>query len=366
MQKALADPYDAIVLDLLLPGLDGLTLCRQLRHAGRTQVPVLMLTAKDLLADKIEGFEAGADDYLVKPFSLAELDARLKALVRRARLPETPRILSVGDLRFDLDTLEAERGGERLKLNPTTRRMLVVLMQNSHRVVTRAELERELWGDSPPPKATFCARTCTRCARRSTRTFRSSSCTPSMAPAIDFRQIRYVRELNDWYSRAQPARAHRWHDDRARRERRARTRAWAYLADERLKRNITLDLLSEELTHFEQRMRVDRGAEPLRSARLSIYRSSDLAELPRHIAMLRPGEMHRVRSGGRLLDVLVRDGDFGRLYITYDVTTYATQDAIALLVLALGVIAIVVVAALAAVRPSPAGWSNRSLRSPID
>ena len=109
--------------------------------------------------------------------------------------------------------------------------------------------------------------------------------------------------------------------------------AWAYLADERLKRNITLDLLSEELTHFEQRMRVDRGAEPLRSARLSIYRSSDLAELPRHIAMLKPGEMHRVRSGGRLLDVLVRDGDFGRLYITYDVTTYATQETIALLVL---------------------------------
>jgi DNA-binding response OmpR family regulator len=134
LQKALSDPYDAIVLDLLLPGLDGLTLCRQLRHAGRTQVPVLMLTAKDLLADKIEGFEAGADDYLVKPFSLAELDVRLKALVRRTRLPETPRILSVGDLRFDLDTLEAERGGERLKLNPTT----------------RPELERELWGDSPP------------------------------------------------------------------------------------------------------------------------------------------------------------------------------------------------------------------------
>jgi DNA-binding response OmpR family regulator len=150
LQRALADPFDAIVLDLLLPGLDGLTLCRQLRHAGRTQVPVLMLTAKDLLADKIEGFEAGADDYLVKPFSLAELDVRLKALVRRARLPETPRILSVSDLRFDLDTLEAERGGERLKLNPTTRRLLIVLLQNSHRVVTRQELERELWGDSPP------------------------------------------------------------------------------------------------------------------------------------------------------------------------------------------------------------------------
>jgi DNA-binding response OmpR family regulator len=147
---ALDKSYDAVVLDLMLPGMDGLTLCRQLRQAGRTRVPVLMLTAKDLLADKIEGFEAGADDYLVKPFSLAELDARLKALVRRARVPEAPRVLSVGDLRFDLDTLEAERSGERLKLNPTTRRLLVVLLQNSHRVVTRAELERELWGDQPP------------------------------------------------------------------------------------------------------------------------------------------------------------------------------------------------------------------------
>jgi len=147
-----------------------------------------------------------------------------------------------------------------------------------------------------------------------------------MALAIAFRQNRFVRKLNDWYSRL------------SLRARIAGTMialvasaglvlsAWAYLADEQLKRNITLDLLSEELTHFEQRMRVDRGAEPLRSARLAIYRSSDLAELPRHIAMLKPGEMHRVRSGGRLLDVLVRDGDFGRLYITYDVTTYATQD----------------------------------------
>src|SRR5215510_4970866 len=150
LQLALTNPYDAIVLDLMLPGLDGLSVCRNLRQAGRTRVPVLMLTAKDLLANKIEGFESGADDYLVKPFSLAELDARLKALVRRAKPPEAPRVLAVGPLRFHLDTLEAERGGERLKLTPTTRRILVVLMQNAHRVVTRAELERELWGDHPP------------------------------------------------------------------------------------------------------------------------------------------------------------------------------------------------------------------------
>jgi signal transduction histidine kinase len=124
--------------------------------------------------------------------------------------------------------------------------------------------------------------------------------------------------------------------------------AWAYQADERLKRSITYDLLSEELTHFEQRMRIDRGAEPLRSARLSIYRSSDLAELPRHIATLRPGDMHRVRSQGHLLDVLVRDGDFGRLYITYDVTNYVRQETIAIIVLALGVLTIVVIAGFAA------------------
>lgn len=150
LQRALAEPYDAIVLDLMLPGLDGLALCRQLRQAGRTHVPVLMLTAKDLLEDKIEGFEAGADDYLVKPFSLIELDARLKALMRRANVPQMPRVLSVADLTFDLDTLEAQRGGEPVKLNPTTRRLLMLLIQNSHRVVTRAELERELWGDQPP------------------------------------------------------------------------------------------------------------------------------------------------------------------------------------------------------------------------
>ena len=124
--------------------------------------------------------------------------------------------------------------------------------------------------------------------------------------------------------------------------------AWALLADDRLKRNITYDLLSEELTHYEQRMRMDRGAEPLRSARLSIYRSSDFAELPRRIATLKPGQMHRVRSEGRLLDVLVRDSDFGRLYITYDVTTHARQELIAVLIIAIGVIAIVATAGFAA------------------
>jgi signal transduction histidine kinase len=169
-----------------------------------------------------------------------------------------------------------------------------------------------------------------------------------MAPVIDFRRNRFVRRANEFLAQL------------SLRARIAGTMiallaiaglilsAWAYLADERLKRNITLDLLSEELTHFEQRMHADRGAEPLRSARLRIYRSSDISELPRHIARLKPGEMHRVRSGRQTLDVLVRDGDFGRLYITYDVSTYATQEKIALLVLGLGVVGVVIVAGLAA------------------
>lgn len=150
LDLALNQSFDAIVLDLMLPGIDGIGICRQLRQAGHTRVPILMLTAKDLLTDKVEGFEAGADDYLVKPFSLIELDARLKALVRRASPPQVQRVLVVGDLKFDLNTLEAERAGERIKLNPTTRRILAVLMQNSGRVVTRAELEHELWGDRAP------------------------------------------------------------------------------------------------------------------------------------------------------------------------------------------------------------------------
>ena len=150
LEMAQRDNYDAVVLDLMLPGIDGLDVCKALRASSESRLPILMLTAKDLIADKVEGFEAGADDYLVKPFSLAELDVRLKALIRRSRPTESRRTLSVGDLKFDLDTLEAERSGVPIKLNPTTRRILVVLMQNANRVVTRAELEKELWGDAPP------------------------------------------------------------------------------------------------------------------------------------------------------------------------------------------------------------------------
>ena len=150
LNQARATPFDIIVLDVMLPGMDGLAVCRALRSEIRSVAPVLMLTAKDLVIDRVAGFEAGADDYLVKPFSLLELEARLGALARRAVPRATEGILRVADLTYCPDTLNAERDGVAIKLNPSTRRLLVLLMQNTHRVVTRRELEHELWGDQPP------------------------------------------------------------------------------------------------------------------------------------------------------------------------------------------------------------------------
>jgi signal transduction histidine kinase len=122
----------------------------------------------------------------------------------------------------------------------------------------------------------------------------------------------------------------------------------AHYVDERLEETETYDLLSEELTHYEQRMRSDPGAEPLASARLTIYRASDFARMPRPIAALPPGFHNSIRLDGRILRVLVKDGEFGRLYVTYDVTAHTLQERVALLVLMLGLAAIIAMAAWAA------------------
>jgi len=150
LKRAAGRTHDVIVLDVMLPGMDGLAVCRSLRCELKVQAPVLMLTAKDLVVDKVAGFEAGADDYLVKPFSLIELEVRLGALMRRLAPRAGESVLHVAGLRYDPATLGAERDGTPVKLNPSTRRLLLLLMQNSHRVVSRRELERELWGDEPP------------------------------------------------------------------------------------------------------------------------------------------------------------------------------------------------------------------------
>lgn len=150
LARAAEGNYDAIVLDLMLPGLDGLDLCRKLRNELRQTTPVLMLTARDTVQDKVAGFESGADDYLVKPFSLTELDARLKALVRRARNTHVETVLCRGELRFDTATFEATRAGQRLELTPTGYKLLACLLRAAPRVVTRETLEREVWGENLP------------------------------------------------------------------------------------------------------------------------------------------------------------------------------------------------------------------------
>lgn len=145
-----AQRFDVILLDLILPGIDGLTLCRRLRERDGRATPVLMLTARDTLDDKISGFEAGADDYLVKPFAMREMAARVDALARRAKGDVVPTTLCVADLRFDTATLAVTRAGQAIALPPIPLRMLEVLMRAAPRVVGREELERALWGDAPP------------------------------------------------------------------------------------------------------------------------------------------------------------------------------------------------------------------------
>lgn len=143
--------YDAMVLDLGLPDVDGLEVCRRARLGTRNSgLPILMLTARDTLAHRLEGFEAGADDYLVKPFALSELEARLHALVRRRLGGAAAVELRAGDLVYDTNTLQVRRAGQELQLPPAPRQVLEHLLRNQHRVVPREELERLLWGDDPP------------------------------------------------------------------------------------------------------------------------------------------------------------------------------------------------------------------------
>jgi DNA-binding response OmpR family regulator len=146
--------YDAIVLDLMLPRVNGIRVAEKLRDDG-VATPILMLTARDQLDDKIEGFNAGADDYVVKPFETEELIARLRALIRRARGETGEGQLKVGDLVFDPRLMRVERSGERITLSPTAMRILKILMRESPRVVSREQIENELWGDTLPDSDTL-------------------------------------------------------------------------------------------------------------------------------------------------------------------------------------------------------------------
>ncbi|WP_422505640.1 response regulator transcription factor [Stenotrophomonas sp. GZD-301] len=150
LHLAVTHAYDALVLDWMLPRMEGPEVLRRLRADHGSEVPVIMLTARDELPDKIAGFRAGADDYLTKPFALPELEVRLEALMVRAKGRNPRKALEVADLRLDLATLEAQRDGKALHLYPACRKLLEVLMRASPGAVTRQQLEFALWGDELP------------------------------------------------------------------------------------------------------------------------------------------------------------------------------------------------------------------------
>lgn len=154
-QQAVEDSFDVIILDLMLPRMDGLELCRRLRQEAKKSTPVLMLTARDTLDDKIRGLDAGADDYLVKPFALQELEARVRALIRRDRRQVSAEVLRVADLVLDTATLRVTRAGMDLQLSPIGLKLLTILMRESPRVVSRRDIEREIWSDELPDSDTL-------------------------------------------------------------------------------------------------------------------------------------------------------------------------------------------------------------------
>ena len=146
LRMARSTAYDAIVLDVMLPGLDGFGVCRELRSSG-VWTPILMLTARDGVMDRVAGLDAGADDYLTKPFSFAELLARLRALARRGRA-ERPAVLQVGSLRLDPATRQVWRGGVEVELSAKEFTLLETFMRRPGEVLRRLDLLQHAWGDA--------------------------------------------------------------------------------------------------------------------------------------------------------------------------------------------------------------------------
>ncbi|WP_308250064.1 response regulator transcription factor [Sphaerisporangium fuscum] len=151
LEAAGREPYDLVVLDVMMPRVDGLTACRRLRASGN-HVPVLMLTARDAVGDRVSGLDAGADDYLVKPFELDELFARVRALLRRGalRAPAAPvtgdGLLTYADLRMDTASREVTRAGRPLELTRTEYLLLELFLAHPRQVLTREQILSEVWG----------------------------------------------------------------------------------------------------------------------------------------------------------------------------------------------------------------------------
>ncbi len=148
LHLALTGDYDVVVLDVRLPGPDGIEVCARLRREAKRSTPIIMLTARDRLEDKLAGFDAGADDYLVKPFDLPELVARVEALARRRQ--GLAARFEIGDLVLDADTLQVTRAGRPVTLSRSAFTILAVLVREHPRVVSRRQIEHELWGEDPP------------------------------------------------------------------------------------------------------------------------------------------------------------------------------------------------------------------------
>jgi len=144
LSKALERPPDLVVLDRMLPGMDGLEVCRRIRASG-SQVPILMLTAKDSIPDRVEGLDTGADDYLVKPMQLDELQARVRALLRRAQ-PEQGEVLRFADLELDTGTRIAHRGAREIHLSTTEYELLALFLHRPRQVLTRDIIMERVWG----------------------------------------------------------------------------------------------------------------------------------------------------------------------------------------------------------------------------
>jgi two-component system OmpR family response regulator len=149
--RAQAAPYDASIVDLMLPKLDGLSLVRQLRAKG-SQMPVLILSAKATVDDRVQGLQAGGDDYLTKPFAFSELLARVQALIRRSSQAPEPTRLAIGDLTLDLLTREVRRGGEKIELQPREFALLEYLMRHPNRAVTKTMILEHIFDYSFDPQ----------------------------------------------------------------------------------------------------------------------------------------------------------------------------------------------------------------------
>ncbi|HET7313964.1 response regulator transcription factor [Salinisphaera sp.] len=149
LQLCMAEVYDALILDLRLPRLDGISLCRRLREEQGVSTPILMLTARDTVEDRIEGFEAGTDDYLVKPFSLREMYLRLRAIVRRHQ-PADQGALTVGALSLDVNSHVVRYREQSIELTPISFSMLEMLMRAAPGLVSRADFEAKIWNGEPP------------------------------------------------------------------------------------------------------------------------------------------------------------------------------------------------------------------------